>query len=296
MKLGSNSLVIALVIVVALGAVVFGILMSNKQPAPQTYDELTTLPSKKVEQIDIALMNLLCAENLPGSENLDIEQCLSMLDQWADLVSRNEAKYSAQFFQNQSRYDNSYAKFQAVNLGLTLKDDLKCEYNQELIRSGAMEDLQSTRFFQNSRDLFLHGFVETRVGSCSSLPVLMVAIGRRCGYPLHLVTCKGHLFCRWDDGHERFNIETACPGVDVQPDSYYMKWPYPTTEAEAKSEKYLKNLDSMEELALFVWQRAMCLDEHDRFTEASEAYFIALQSFPDSKYLKAYLSNVNWRK
>ena len=291
-----RNVLIALSCAIVLGATAFGIYFVSKPSLPKTYVELTVLSSGKIASVDIALMNLLCAEGLPGAENLNVDECLSALDQWAELVKQNEDTYSSQFFRNQGRYDNSYAKFQVVNLGLTLKDDLKCGYNQELVRSGAMEDLQSTRFFQNSRDLFLHGFVETRVGSCSSLPVLMVAIGRRCGYPLHLVTCKGHLFCRWDDGHERFNIETACPGVDVQPDSYYMKWPYPTTEAEAKSEKYLKNLDSMEELALFVWQRAMCLDEHDRFTEASEAYFIALQSFPDSKYLKAYLSNVNWRK
>jgi len=291
-----RNVLIALSCAIVLGATAFGIYFVSKPSLPKTYVELTVLSSGKIASVDIALMNLLCAEGLPGAENLNVDECLSALDQWAELVKQNEDTYSSQFFRNQGRYDNSYAKFQVVNLGLTLKDDLKCGYNQELVRSGAMEDLQSTRFFQNSRDLFLHGFVETRVGSCSSLPVLMVAIGRRCGYPLHLVTCKGHLFCRWDDGHERFNIETACPGVDVQPDSYYMKWPYPTTEAEAKSEKYLKNLDSMEELALFVWQRAMCLDEHDRFTEASEAYFIALQSFPDSKYLKAYLSNVNWRE
>ena len=29
-------------------------------------------------------------------------------------------------------------------------------------------------------------------GTCSSLPVLQVAVGRRLGYPLKLVTTKGH--------------------------------------------------------------------------------------------------------
>jgi regulator of sirC expression with transglutaminase-like and TPR domain len=142
----------------------------------------------------------------------------------------------------------------------------------------------------------LHGFIEKRTGSCSSLPVLMVAIGRRCGYPLFLVTCKGHLFCRWDDGKERFNIETACPGVDSKPDSYYMHWPHPTNPAEAKAEKFLKSLNHTEELAVFARLRATCLEENKRYAEASEAYSFALPSFPESKYLKAYLNNVNRRK
>jgi hypothetical protein len=104
------------------------------------------------------------------------------------------------------------------------------------------------------------------------------------------------LFCRWDDGTERFNIETACPGVDSKPDSYYMRWPHPTNPAEAKVEKFLKNLERSEELAVFARLRASCLEENKRYAEASEAYAFALPSFPESKYLKAYLNNVNRRK
>lgn len=286
----------ALGFAIVLGTTALGFNFSNKPHMPKAYADLTALPPEKIEQIDIALMNLLCAEGLPGADNLNIDECLAVLDQWAELAQQNEQKYSGQFFQNRQQYDNSYAKFQAVNLGLTLKEDLKCGYNQELIDSGAMNDIQSTRFFRNSSDLFLHGFIDKRTGSCSSLPVLMVAIGRRCGYPLYLVTCKGHLFCRWDDGKERFNIETACPGIDSKPDSYYMRWPHPTNLTEAKAEKFLKNLSRSEELAVFARLRASCLEENKRYAEASEAYTFALPSFPESKHLKSYLNNVNRRK
>lgn len=291
-----RNIIIALGCAIVLGATAFGIHFASKPSLPKTYAELTALSPEKLEQVDIALMNLLCAEGLLGAENLEIEECLAVLDQWAEVVKQSEQKYSGQFFQNRQKYDNSYAKFQAVNLGLTLKEDLKCGYNQSLVKSGAMEDIRSTRFFRNSSDLFLHGFIEKRTGSCSSLPVLMVAIGRRCGYPLYLVTCKGHLFCRWDNGKERFNIETACPGVDSKPDSYYMRWPHPTNIAEINREKFLKSLNHTEELAVFARLRASCLEENKRYREASEAYSFALPSFPESKYLKAYLSNANRRK
>lgn len=279
-----------------LGAAAFGFRLASKPRMPATYAELTSLPVKQLENIDIALMNLLCAEGLPGAENLDVKECLAVLDRWVEAVKQSEQKYSVQFFQNRQKYDNSYAMFQAVNLGLTLKKDLKCGYNEELVRSGAMADIRSTRFFRNSSDLFLHGFIEKRTGSCSSLPVLMVAVGRRCRYPLYLVTCKGHLFCRWDDGTERFNIETACPGVDSKPDAYYTQWPHPASDSEIQTEGYLQNLIPKQELAVFSQLRASCLHENHRFDESLEAYSLALEGFPLSTHLKAHIDNIYRRK
>jgi len=54
--------------------------------------------------------------------------------------------------------------------------------------------------FKNSRDLFLHGMVGSdNGGTCVSMPVLYVAVGRRLGYPMRLVLAKAHVFARWDD-------------------------------------------------------------------------------------------------
>lgn len=285
-------MVVAVGAAIVLGAATCGIHFANRHLAPKTYAELVALPAGELRQMDIARMNLLCAEGLPGAESANIEGFLALFDQWTELVKQNEKRYSAQYFRNPSEYDHSFAKFQAVNLGLTLKQDLKCGYNQNLVSQGLMSDVGSTRFFKNAGDLFLHGFAEDGKGSCSSLPVLMVAIGRRCGYPLHLVACKGHLFCRWDDGSERFNLETACPGVDSKPDAYYKQWPHPCTDDEIESEKYLENLTPDEELGVFCQIRAACLQENGRPVEAAVAYRHALKAFPDSSQLKRYLNHV----
>lgn len=259
---------------------------------PSSYAELVALPEGDLAKVDTALMNLLSAEGLPGAESLDLKQCLIVLDQWAEVVRQAERKYLPQFHRNPARYDSSLAKFKAVNLGLTLKQDLGYDYNKELVTSGVMADIRSTRFFRDSSDLFLHGFTEKRKGSCASLPVLMVAVGRRCGYPLYLAASKGHLFCRWEDGAERFNIETAIEGVDSKPDSHYRRWPHPFTDEELTTEKYLKSLSPPEELGVFAQIRAACLEENRRLKESAEAYEIALRSFPESKYIKAYLNSV----
>ncbi|MBC2594873.1 hypothetical protein H5P28_11445 [Ruficoccus amylovorans] len=258
---------------------------------PTSYEQLIALSDDDLAQVDVARMNLLCAEGLAGAEDLDVQAALWKLDRWARLAKASEEKYLPQFWANQARYDHSLAKFKAVNLALTIKEDLGCGYNLELVRSGVMSDVRSTRFFQNSKDLFLHGFLsEQQAGSCASLPVLMVALGRRLDYPVYLVACKGHLFCRWDDGKERFNIETAMQGVDSKPDSYYYRWPHPTNEAEAQAEGYLTNLTPRQELAVFAQLRAACLQENRDYAGAADAYEIALATFPDSSLIKQYLN------
>ena len=47
--------------------------------------------------------------------------------------------------------------------------------------------------------LFIHGIIDGPGGTCASMPVLYVAVGRRLGYPLKLVEARGHLLLRWDD-------------------------------------------------------------------------------------------------
>lgn len=43
---------------------------------------------RALEALDIALVNMLCAEGLPGAEHLDIPRCLATLDRWTDAVRR----------------------------------------------------------------------------------------------------------------------------------------------------------------------------------------------------------------
>lgn len=260
---------------------------------PESLQDLLSVPGKLLGTLDIALVNVLCAQDLPGFDDLDVDQCLATLDRWAKYVKSAEDRYMPEYKKNPKRYDESLAKFKAINLALTLKEDLKCSYNLKLVDSGFMADLNTTRFFKNSKDLFIHGFTANRKGSCSSLPVLMVAVGRRCGYPLYLVTSKGHLFCRWDDGSEKFNIETAIQGVDIKPDSYYRNWPYPITSEEEKREGYLKSLSPAEELSIFMQIRAACLQENGRYEDASTAYKHALEAFPNSNLIRKYDQSVS---
>jgi hypothetical protein len=131
-----------------------------------------------------------------------------------------------------------------------------------------------------------------RTGTCSSLPVLQVAVGRRLGYPLKLVTTKGHLFVRWEGAGERFNIEAAGQGVNRFTDDYYRHWPLEIGPAEEAAEGYLKSLTPPEELAVFLSIRGMCLREAGRVEEAHAAFAAAARFAPGCRGYRVMLASL----
>ena len=136
--------------------------------------------------------------------------------------------------------------------------DFRVKYDKRL-SSSALQNASNRKFFAKSQPIFLTGCIDdTRVGTCASLPVLYVAIGRRLGYPMYLVAAKGHLMARWDEGKgTRVNLETAGgDGFVSHSDAYYRTWPQPISAREEKEQGYLKNLDSRETLAVFLSTRS----------------------------------------
>ena len=115
------------------------------------------------------------------------------------------------------------------------------------------------------------------------MPVLYAAVGRRLGYPLKLVTTKAHLFVRWDDGKERFNLEATGRGMNRYDDEHFKQWPFPVSDEEIRVEGYLKSLTAAEELAVFLSLRANCLKEAGKIQEAADCYAYAARLAPASR-------------
>jgi regulator of sirC expression with transglutaminase-like and TPR domain len=164
-----------------------------------------------------------------------------------------------------------------------LQQDFKVHYNSDRIDAPD---------FADSRDLFLHGILgQKRQGTCVSMPVLYVAIGRRLGYPLKLVTTKAHLFARWEstDGKEKLNIEATNQGLNCYPDDYYRNWPVPMTDEEVRHGHYLQSLTANEELAVFLSTRGHCLEANGRLTEAQLAHAQAHVLAPETPAYLAFL-------
>lgn len=273
----------------ALSAVVFAVFGQVHSPkssvlqaaTPRSHYDLLSMPTVELAETDIAVVNLLCAKGLPGAENLDIPAVQAKLDEWAAKVKSETQRhlYRVSDPRYAEHYQYSEARLRAEFIVQCLQEDCGVHYNMEQVRQVD---------FSKPADLFMHGMVNNgNGGTCSSMPVLYAAIGRRLGYPIKLVLAKQHVFCRWDDGKERFNIEAAGNGgVDYPPDEHYRDWPLPITDTEMKSGEFLRSLSPQEELATFLLQRASCLQAHRRTNEERACLAEALQLMPHSATLQ----------
>ena len=286
-KEGSSSLSkprVSLLFSFAAGCLVCGSLFlllgsqNNKaKPAPLTIERLLSMPEEELSTVDIALVNLLCAEGLDGSEDLDIDKCHATLDQWAECVRKDTEARLPAYLNNPAKYDYSLNLFKVVTMILCLKNDIGVDYNLEIMKR---------EVFPDSKDVFIHGCLTgKKQGGCVSIPTLCVAIGRRLGYPLKLVCTREHVFFRWDDGKEVFNLEACCPGYDSHPDDYYKNWPKKVDQQEIKVNKLLKSLTPSEELALFLETRGHCLFDTGRAAESQIMYAHAYRLMPTKSRL-----------
>ncbi|QYK47767.1 MAG: hypothetical protein KF838_13370 [Phycisphaeraceae bacterium] len=241
-------------------------------------DELLSLTPDELSRVDLALMNLLCAEGLPGSEGLSIPLILKTLDQWAERVRLETLAYEPRFRRNPAENFNSEADFRMLTLVTVLERDLGVRYNPKRVRDPD---------FGSSKDLFIHGLVDSdNGGTCASMPVLNAVIARRLGYPVRLVQAKEHLFSRWDDPKgERLNIDSAGMGMNTMDDAFYREWPKPISDEEVANGHYLKSLSFEEDLAVFLAARGHCLFDHGRFEQALDAHREAAQRMPTPDYL-----------
>jgi len=247
---------------------------------PQTLDDLLALEADELEQVDIARMNLLCATGMPGAENLDIEHALATLDRWAERVRFETERhlYRVHDPRYAEHYRNSEAYLRASFLLQVLQEDLGVKYDMTAVGNFS---------FADSRVAFIHGMIpepgqtiaDTKGGTCASLPVLYVAVGRRLGYPLKLVTTKGHIFCRWDGKdhpnpvwRERFNIEGSGEGFTSFDDEYYTRWPFRISQGEVRVARYLVSLTPAEEFAAFLAARGHCAFDNRQKGFAARCY------------------------
>jgi len=246
----------------------------------KTLNNLLKIPADRLGDVDIAEMDLLCATGLPGAEKLDIDHALATLDLWADRVKFETERhlYRVTDPRHAEHYRHSEAYLRAEFLVQILCEDVGVKYDPSA-RTGTFS-------FKDSRVAFIHGMIPapdesvacTPGGTCASMPVMYVAIGRRLGYPLKLVTTKGHVFVRWDGRdhpnpawRERFNME-GTNGFNSFPDGYYKTWPFKLTDRQVKANGYLKSLTPRQEFAQFLAARGHCGTDHGQPAFAASCY------------------------
>ena len=253
------------------------VIPANSQPS---LAQLLAMSPEQLAEVDIALMNLRCAEGLRGAEGLDVAAALEMLGQYAHHAEAETARHLYRYHNNPAEFENSEAWFRLVMLNTVLQQDFGVRYNPERITSPGIFEPNET-FYASARDVFIHGLTSPPVmGTCSSMPVLFVAVGRRLGYPLSLVSTKSHLFVRWQDSRDYFNVDATSIGLTRYDDDYFKTWPFKITDEETRLDGYLKSMTPREELACFMSIRGSCLMSMHRFDEAVAAETEAARLVP----------------
>jgi len=270
-------------------------------PAVLDLDRWCHSTDEELATLDIAALNLMCAAGLPGAENLDPDRYCAWLDNAARQVEFQTRRHWYRFRDSPKTYHVSPGYFCCSFLLQTLQEDFKVRYNPAKARDPNFQDLKCHPDFRDSRDQFIHGIIDGPGGTCASMPVLYVAVGRRLGYPLKLVETRGHLFIRWDDpsgkrfhAPEILNIDGAGEGMAMYPDAHYREWPEKWTAADEEGGWFLKSLTPREELAAFLVMRAACLEDNGRRNEAVQACVWARDLAPhDGRYVRLAESKAN---
>ncbi len=214
---------------------------------------------------EIAETNLNLARGLPGAETLDVPSYLERLTTWAGLVRTKTERCLPMFHRSPSEFDNSVAKFRMMALVTVLQRDLGVRYDPAC-QEGSYCAL-------DPRTLFIHGLLDGHGGTCVTMPILYIAIGRRLGYPLFLAQAREHYFVRWEEpGGERFNVEATTLGFTPRDDEHFRRWPKPIPDEEIRQGLFLRNLTPQEEDAAFYRERGQCWLDHLRTGPALEAF------------------------
>ncbi len=240
---------------------------------------LVRLPEKELGKLDIALVNLACAASL--TKGIDVSFCLRTLDEWTYRVKSYTERCFQHFQKKPWDYYNSEAYYRALTLVTVLQRDCGLRYNPAKT---------SPEVPFNVPDSFIFGAIQGDGGTCATMPVIYVSIGRRLGYPLSLVVAKGkganHCFARWDDPlGARFNIEGTNRGLSCPCDDYYRTGLYENTPDLEKKGCFLRSQKPREELAGFLSERFHCLRDQCRTGEAVEAMAWASALVPENSFL-----------
>lgn len=257
----------------------------------RTVADLMALSDAELEQVDIVEMNIAVARELPGLENLDYDKYRRIVDGWTEqfrawLPTVEHAYYERpEYFKNDIDFFRlgMLAQFLDQRVGIGYVEDQK-QAQIEADRAGKQLGVR----YSDPGQLLLHGLIDTKRGTCATMPVLHVAIGRRLGWPVGLACADWHYVCRYDDGQHVYNIEatdTGRGGFAAGSDQDYIEKEGVSRKAIAVGSD-LRKLTAREMLGVFLMSRGRYLADTGKRTVAAKDFALAHVLFPNSR--KAY--------
>ena len=165
-------------------------------PAADYEKEIDKLLSLPEEKIDIGMAALIIAKEI--YPNLDIKA------------------YSA-------KLDALVANVRLLTKGSLDPDWRVRVLNTYLFKTEGFNYDKDDVYVAKTENRYLNGILDTKKGSCVTLPLLYQAVAQRLGYPVYKVSAPMHFFLRYvDPKYREQNIE-ATSGGGYNPDEEYIE-------------------------------------------------------------------------
>ena len=134
------------------------------------------------------------------------------------------------------------------------------------------------------KNRYLNGILDTKSGSCTTMPLLYLALAQRLSYPIYPVAAPQHLFCRYRlPGGTHLNIEATAGGWSS--DEHYIR----ELEIPAqglKSGAYMETITYRQLLGDLITENGSLWARQGDFVRAIRYFTIGLQLNP--KAAEAY--------
>jgi hypothetical protein len=262
----------------------------------RTVTQLVALSDADLEKVDILEMNIAVAREIPGLENLEYDHYRRIVDGWTEPFVRwlPEAERGG-FYTAPEKYKNDVNFFRLGMLAQFLDQTVGVAYveDQKQMQLDARKEGRKAEIaYTDPGHLLLHGLIDSKRGTCGTMPALHVAIGRRLGWPVSLACTNAHFVCRYDDGKTVYNIEatdTGRGGFAEGSDEEYIKLESISPKAIAVGSD-LRKLTAREMLGLFIAARARYYSDTGKADLAARDYCLAFTQFPNNR--KAYINQV----
>jgi hypothetical protein len=241
---------------------------------------LAWLSVSKLEGADPLEMNLLVAKRIPCLANLDVSRYQLLADDWASKIRKALPMAEIEFRKTPNDWRNDIHFFRLGFLCWFIDEALGIRYRED------QKGLDQV-FYTDPSDLFLHGVMYTRHGTCANMPTLHVALAWRLGWPVSLACAWAHLISRYEDGKNVYNIEATNSGrggFHSHPDEYYQR-KYCLSKEAIRTGSDLSCVTPKQMLGLFIGFRARYWADTGHLDLASADYLQARALFPENRYL-----------
>lgn len=198
----------------------------------QEIKSVEQLSSLAEDQIDIGRACLLFAKE--AYPDLDVDDYSRQLDQMVQEIEK--------YTRETGDYNNPDHRIRSINTYLYRYKGFHFD-----------KDDPYTRKLKNR---YINGLLDTKSGSCFTLPLLYLALAQRLGYPIYPVSAPQHIFLRYVDPNLKMqNIEATGGGGYTPEELYVNDMEIPSKGIETGT--YLRTMTCRELLAELFGENAL---------------------------------------